>query len=100
MAGGFDVGTDDLGDTAAQTDQLAARVRAAADGVRPIDPLAFGSVGQTFAGLALLAADLIGNGLDDLALGTGRGADGLRGTRDGYLDIERALVTAFDGLAR
>lgn len=99
-AGGFRVGTEDVADTAAQTDELAARVRAAAEGGRPIAPPAFGGAGQAFAGAALLAAELIGTGLDDLALGTGRGADGLRGARDGYLDAERAAVTAFDGLAR
>lgn len=100
MAGGFDVGTDDLTDTAAQTDELCARVRAAADGVRPVAVQAYGLAGQNFAGFARLAADLIGSALDDLALGTGHDADGLRGARDGYLDIERALTTAFDGLAR
>ncbi len=100
MSGDFQVRTEDLGDTAARTDELAARVRAAADGGRPVAPLAFGLTGQVFAGPAGQAAAQIRSGLDDLALGTGRGADGLREARDGYLDTERAAVAAFDGLAR
>ncbi|MCO1657469.1 hypothetical protein [Pseudonocardia humida] len=100
MVGGFRVDPGDLADTSARTDELSSRVRAAAAGARPIDPRAYGVAGQPFAGPALVAAGLISDALDDLALDTDRGADGLRGTRDGYLDTERAAVSAFDGLAR
>lgn len=99
-AGGFRVGTEDLADTAAKTDELAVRVQAAADGGRPIAPLAYGLAGHSFAAIALLAADVLRDGLGALALGTGRGADGLRATGDDYLAVERAATLSFDGLAR
>jgi excreted virulence factor EspC (type VII ESX diderm) len=102
MAGldGFAVQTDELARLASATDDLAERIRAAAGPGQPIDRASYGLVGQQFADLAATAADRSKDAIGDLATDTGRVADELRATRVGYLDVEHAAATAFDGLGR
>jgi hypothetical protein len=102
MAGfdGFRVQTDELARLASATDDLAERIRAAADPGRPIDLASYGLVGQRFADLAATAADRSEDAIGDLAVDTGRVADELRAARVAYLDVEHVATTSFDGLGR
>lgn len=97
MSGGFAVDHDALATHIRQVDELAARMRTAADAGAPLDLLAYGIVGQVFAqaadGATRLGSLTVG-GLADLTRELG---DGVRATRADYLSMERRNVTALGG---
>jgi hypothetical protein len=98
--GGFRLDVDEVAGLTAGTDDLATRVRTAADQVRAIHVPSYGEIGATFAEAALAAATTAGQAVADAIEAADEAAGALRAGLAGYLSTEQAATTAFDGLAR
>lgn len=98
MSAGFRVPHEVLDAQARGVDELAGRMRVAADAGRPIDVGAYGVVGQVFAAAAVTASAVGSAAVGLLADGTSAIADGLRATRAGYAQAEGRNIGTFRGL--
>lgn len=97
MTDGFRVNGPTLDEHARQVDRLADRMRLAAEAARPLDPGAYGIVGQMFAA-AVAGATLDSSrsvaGLAELTAGLG---DELRATHADYRRVEERNRASFGG---
>ncbi|WP_219418263.1 type VII secretion target [Pseudonocardia nigra] len=95
MSGGFRVLGSDLAGHAAQVEELAERMRRAADAGRPLDRDAYGIVGQVFAEPAADSTRSASESIGVLADVTAAFAAGLRATSADYRDAEHGNATRF-----
>jgi hypothetical protein len=97
MTGGFEVDDGVLHAHAGQVDALAARMRAVAAAARPLDPAAYGVIGQVFAGAASEAARAGSVVVTALAEQAGSIADGVRASAAAYRELEHGTAAGFGG---
>jgi hypothetical protein len=97
MTAGFEVDDAVLHAHAGQVDALAARMRAVAAAARPLDPAAYGVIGQVFAGAASEAARAGSVVVAALAEQAGAIAHGVRASGAAYREIEDGTAAGWGG---
>lgn len=94
IGGGFRIG--DLGPHIHSVERSVVEpMRRATEAGRPLDPLAYGLVGQGFAAAVAAVAYIGAHAVRGLADEAGGFAVGLRATRDAYEHAEQVNVTLF-----
>lgn len=78
-------------------EHIAAALDRAAQAGRPLDRGAYGVIGTVFADAATQAAAAASRAVGELAAAGASFADGLRATRDGYHEAERATTELLGG---